>query len=340
MKLVIQIPCFNEQETLPDALAALPREVPGFDRVEWLVINDGSTDDTANVALACGVDHVVSFPENRGLAAAFLAGLDAAVKAGADVIVNTDADNQYDAGDIPKLVEPVLAGKAEIVVGARPIDETAHFSQVKKLLQKLGSYVVRLASHTHVADSPSGFRAISRSAAMQLNVFNRYTYTLETVIQAGQKGISITSVPVRTNGPTRPSRLVKSVRSYVMRSMVTIFRIFMVYRPLMLFFWLGLLPVLVGGALFGRWMILAWIEEPPYGRVPSLILGTLLVLIGVQLWFFGLIADLLAANRKLTEDCQVRLRRLDAEAVVSPSVDGDGQARERRATVPHTRVYP
>ncbi|MEX0654746.1 MAG: glycosyltransferase family 2 protein [Phycisphaeraceae bacterium] len=340
MKLVIQIPCYNEQQALPAALAALPRQVAGFDCVEWLIVNDGSTDETVEVARALGVDHVVSFPANRGLAAAFVAGLDAAVKHGADVIVNTDADNQYDAADIPVLVAPILAGQAEIVVGARPIDETAHFSRTKKLLQKVGSQIVRLASHTHVADSPSGFRAISRSAALQLNVFNRYTYTLETVIQAGQKGIPITSVPVHTNGPTRPSRLVKSIRSYVMRSMVTIFRIFMVYRPLLLFLWLGLLPVLLGGALFVRWGVLAWVEAPPYGRVPSLIVGAMLVLIGFQLWFFGLLADLLAANRKLLEDCQVRLRRLDAEAVVSPSHDGHPPLRHPTSTPesPRTRM--
>ncbi|MEX0744185.1 MAG: glycosyltransferase family 2 protein [Phycisphaeraceae bacterium] len=314
MKLVIQIPCYNEEQSLPAALAALPRDLPGFDRVEWLVVNDGSTDRTVEVAEAHGVDHVVSFPANRGLSAAFLAGLDAAVKRGADVIVNTDADNQYRADDIPALVEPILAGRAEIVVGARPIDATAHFSTTKKLLQKLGSKVVRMASHTHVVDSPSGFRAISRDAAMQLNVFNRYTYTLETIIQAGQKGIPITSVPVHTNGPTRPSRLVKSVRSYVLRSMVTIFRIFMVYRPLALFLWLGLPPVMAGGILFLRWLLLAWIEAPPHGRIPSLIAATVLVLLGFHLWFFGLLADLLAANRKLLEDCQVRLRRFDADA--------------------------
>ncbi|MEL6321334.1 MAG: glycosyltransferase family 2 protein, partial [Cyanobacteria bacterium J06626_14] len=207
MKLIIQIPCFNEEETLGLTLSDLPRHVPGVDQVEWLIINDGSSDRTVEVAKACGVDHIVSFNHNRGLAAGFMAGLDAALKAGADIVVNTDADNQYCAADIPQLIEPIIRGEAEIVIGARPIQKIDHFSPVKKFLQGFGSWVVRLASNTKIPDAPSGFRAYSRDAAMQMNVFNEYTYTLETIIQAGQKGMAITSVPIRTNGYLRPSRL-------------------------------------------------------------------------------------------------------------------------------------
>jgi glycosyltransferase involved in cell wall biosynthesis len=228
MKVIIQIPCFNEEETLGITLDALPRTLPGVDEVEYLIIDDGSTDRTVEVAKAHGVHHVTSFTYNRGLAAAFMRGLRVAVDQGADIVVNTDADNQYCADDIEKLIAPILSGKAGIVVGARPIQDHPHFSGLKKLLQRLGSYMVRLASNTDIPDAPSGFRAISRDAAQQLNVFNKYTYTLETIIQAGHKGIPITSVPIRVNGDLRPSRLVKSIPSYIYRSVVVIFRIFVV----------------------------------------------------------------------------------------------------------------
>lgn len=218
MKLIIQIPCYNEASTLAIALAELPRDVEGFDKVEWLIINDGCTDNTVEVAKDNGVDHVVNFPRNCGLAKAFLAGVDACLRLGADIIVNTDADNQYCAADIPKLVAPLLDGKAEIVIGARPINDIEHFSPIKKVLQRFGSRIVRITSNTDIPDAPSGFRAMSRNAAMQLHVFNQYTYTLETIIQAGQKGIVTTSVPIRTNADLRPSRLVKSISSYVRRS--------------------------------------------------------------------------------------------------------------------------
>jgi len=246
MKLIIQIPCFNEAETLPIALAELPRQVEGFDSVEWLIIDDGSTDNTSEVAMTQGVDHVVRLPRNQGLAKGFMAGLDACLREGADVIVNTDADNQYCAGDIPKLVAPILAGKAEVVIGCRPIDDIEHFSPIKKILQKLGSYVVRIASKTETPDAPSGFRAISRSAAMKLNVFSEYTYTLETIIQAGQKGMAIISVPIRTNRDLRPSRLVKSIPSYIRRSILTIVRIFVVYQPFRFFVTIGLILFTLG----------------------------------------------------------------------------------------------
>lgn len=311
-KLIIQIPCYNEEATLGLTLSQLPRHLPGVDEIEWLIINDGSRDRTIEVAQACGVDHIVDFQHNQGLAKGFMAGLEACLQAGADLIVNTDADNQYCAEDIPKLIQPILDGRAEIVIGARPITEIKDFSPLKKFLQQFGSWVVRLASKTDIPDAPSGFRAISREAALRLNVFNEYTYTLETIIQAGQKGIAITYVPIRTNSYLRPSRLVKSIPAYVQRSLITIVRIFMTYRPLQFFMMLGSVPFSLGFLLCLRWLILFWGivgNDPTKSRVPSLILAAILILIGVQLWIFGLIADLLAVNRKLLEDIQLRMRR-------------------------------
>jgi glycosyltransferase involved in cell wall biosynthesis len=311
MKVIIQIPCYNEEEVLGATLAALPRQLPGVDAVERLVIDDGSTDRTVEVARANGVDHIVRLTTHQGLARGFVAGLEACVRCGADVIVNTDADNQYRAEYIAHLVEPILAGRAEIVVGARPIDQIEDFSATKKLLQKLGSWAVRYASGANIPDAPSGFRAISRDAALRLHVFGRYTYTLETVIQAGQKNLAIVSVPVLTNRATRPSRLVKSVASYVRRSMLTIFRLFLLYRPLRFFLFLGTIPFVAGLALIVRWLLLFFLVDSTRARAPSLIVAAVLVLIGVQLWTFGLIADLLAANRKLLEDVQYRIRRFE-----------------------------
>lgn len=312
MKLIIQIPCFNEEDSLGDTLAALPRELPGIDCVEWLVINDGSTDRTVEVARAGGVEHIVSFSRNRGLARAFMAGIDTSLRAGADIIVNTDADNQYCAEDIPKLIGPILAGKAEMVIGERPISQVEHFSPGKKLLQKLGSWVVRVVSNTSVPDAPSGFRAISREAAIRLNVFSEYTYTLETIIQAGQKNITVTSVPIRTNGYVRPSRLLKSIPSYVRRSIGTILRISMTYNPLRFFLILGSIPFTVGLVLGVRWIIL-YLSGTPRTHVPSLILAAILLLMGFQLWVLGLVADLMSVNRKLLEDIQLRVRRLELD---------------------------
>ncbi len=328
MKLIIQIPCYNEEKTLGITLSALPRQIPGVDEVEWLIINDGSGDRTIDVAREYGVDHIVSFEHNRGLAAGFMAGLEACLKAGADIIVNTDADNQYCADDIPQLIEPILRGEAEIVIGARPIHNIDHFSPIKKLLQRLGSWVVRLASNTQIPDAPSGFRAFSRHAALQINVFNEYTYTLETIIQAGQKGMAIMSVPIRTNGYLRPSRLVKSIPSYLRRSILTIIRIFMVYRPLRFFAIMGGLPFGMGLFLCLRWMLLFFFGDPSRARAPSLILAAILILIGVQLWILGLIADLLAVNRKLLEDIQLRLRRQEVEA-----------SHPSNSTSPHRRSH-
>lgn len=310
-KLIIQIPCFNEEGTLAIALNALPRQVPGVDVVEWLIINDGSSDKTIEVAKASGVDHVVDLGTHQGLARGFMAGLDACLRHGADIVVNTDADNQYNADDIPKLIEPILKGEAEIVVGARPITEIEHFSPLKKALQKLGSWVVRAASGTPVADAPSGFRAMSRKAAMQLNVFTQYTYTLETIIQAGQKNMAIVSVPIRTNGYLRPSRLMKSMRAYIQRSILTILRIFITYKPLRFFTIVGALPFATGALLSLRWLWYYLMVDSTRARVPSLILAAILILIGVQLWIFGIVADIIAVNRKLLEDIQQRVKRIE-----------------------------
>ncbi|GAB4275945.1 MAG: glycosyltransferase family 2 protein [Oscillatoriaceae cyanobacterium] len=312
-KLIICIPCYNEEATLGLTLSELPRELPGIDEIEWLIVDDGSRDRTVEVAKDCGVHHIVSLPSNQGLAKAFMAGLEAALKAGADIIVHTDADNQYCAADIPKLIQPILTGAAEIVIGERPISEIEHFSPTKKLLQKLGSWSVRIASNTNIPDAPSGFRAFSRDAAMRLNVFSEYTYTLETIIQAGQKGMAITSVPIRTNGYLRPSRLVKSIPIYIQRSIFTIFRIFMTYKPLRFFLILGSIPFSIGFLLGVRWLIF-FLGGSERTRIPSLILASILMLMGFQLWILGLVADIMAVNRKLLEEIQLRLRRAELDA--------------------------
>lgn len=306
LKLIIQIPCLNEAGTLAIALKDLPRQVQGFDMVEWLIIDDGSTDDTVRVARENGVDHVVRHTRNQGLARGFMTGLDACLRLGADVIVNTDADNQYNAQDIPALTAPVLAGVADIVVGARPIETIEHFSPVKKMLQKLGSWVVRVASKTDIPDAPSGFRAMSRSAAQRLMVFNDYTYTLETIIQAGQKNMAITSVPIRVNGDLRPSRLVKSIPSYIKRSIVTIVRIFVIYQPFRFFLTIG--ATLFGvGFLIGLRFFWKWLLGEGEGHVQSLILSGVLLGMGFQTFLVAFLADLLAANRKLMEDMRFKL---------------------------------
>jgi glycosyltransferase involved in cell wall biosynthesis len=315
MKLIIQIPCLNEAQTLPIALSALPRKVPGFSSVEWLIIDDGSEDNTVEIAKAHGVDHVVRHAGNKGLATAFMSGLEASLRLGADVIVNTDADNQYNADDIPALTLPILQHRAEIVVGARPIASIEHFSPIKKLLQKLGSWVVRIASKTDIPDAPSGFRAVSRSAAQRLIVFNEYTYTLETIIQAGQKNIAITSVPIRVNGDLRPSRLVKSIPSYIKRSIFTIVRIFIIYRPFSFFGTIG--ATLFGlGFLIGLRFLWHYMEGNGDGHVQSLILASVLLGMGFQTLLVAFVADLLAANRKLLED--IRFRAATAADNLSP----------------------
>lgn len=309
MKLIIQIPCLNEAETLPIALADLPREVEGFDTVEWLIIDDGSTDNTAEVAKAHGVHHVVRHPVNRGLAVGFMSGLQACLRLRADVIVNTDADNQYCGADIPKLTAPILAHHADIVIGARPIEQTEHFSWIKKKLQRLGSWAVRVASKTDVADAPSGFRAMSREAAMRLNVFSAYTYTLETIIQAGQSNLRIMSVPVRTNGDLRPSRLVKSISSYVQRSLITILRVFVTYRPLTLFAWAGS-AFLTVGLIAGARFLYYYLHNGGEGHIQSVVLASLCVTLGMLLCMMGLIGDLIATNRKLLEKIDYKISEI------------------------------
>lgn len=310
MKLIIQIPCYNEAETLGIALAALPREVAGFDSVEWLIIDDGSTDDTVAVAKANGVDHIVRHLRNQGLARGFMTGIDACLSLGADVIINTDADNQYNADDIPLLVEPILNQHAEIVVGERPIETIEHFSFVKKILQKLGSWVVRIASKTDIPDAPSGYRAMTRNAAQRLVVFNDYTYTLETIIQAGQNNIPIVSVPIRVNDDLRPSRLVKSISSYIQRSIGTIVRIFVIYRPFRFFAGIGLV-LFLPGLLLGLRFLYFYFSGDGDGHIQSVILSGVLMIMGFVTFLIAFIADLLAANRKLLEDMRFRLKEDD-----------------------------
>jgi glycosyltransferase involved in cell wall biosynthesis len=317
MKLVIQIPCYNEADSLPHAVSQLPREVIGCDVVEWLVIDDGSDDETAAVAARLGVDRVVRHPVNRGLAAAFMTGLDNAIASGADIIVNTDADNQYDARDIETLVRPIIEHRAEMVIGARPIADTEHFSWLKKKLQGLGSAVVRAASNTRVADAPSGFRAFTREAAQRLNVFSSYTYTLETIIQAGHSNIRVISVPIRTNPDLRPSRLVKSIGRYVWRSSTTIVRIFATYKPLT-FFWLIAAFFLLVGALSGGWYLVYKLMGQGAGHIQSAVLAAASVTIGLILFMLGFLADLSSVNRRLLERIDWRLRQLEN---AQPKVD-------------------
>ena len=305
MKLIIQIPCYNEAETLAITLSALPREVEGFDKVEWLIINDGSEDDTLKVALECGVDHVVNFKHNQGLAKGFMAGIKECLKQGADVIVNTDADNQYEADDIHKLTQPIIDGKAEYVIGARPISQTEHFSPAKKFLQKLGSWVVKKASKADIPDAPSGFRAISRECAMQLNVYNNYTYTLETIIQAGQKNMAITSVPIRTNEDLRPSRLLSSTLNYMKRSIVTIVRISIVYNSFQFFMSIAVILFSLGFLLGLRYLYFIFTGDGE-GHTQSVILAGVLMSMGFQTGLIAFITDLLSVNRKLLEEIKMR----------------------------------
>lgn len=310
-KLIIQIPCYNEAETLAITLNDLPRSVEGFDVVEWLIIDDGSSDDTVEVALKNGVDHVVRHTRNRGLAHAFMTGLEACLARGADVIVNTDADNQYRAADIPMLTKPVLERRADMVIGSRPISEIEHFSPVKKLLQRFGSWVVRVTSRTEVADAPSGFRAISRTAAQQFMVFNNYTYTLETIIQAGRKNMQVLSVPVRVNGDLRPSRLVKSIPSYIKRSIFTIVRIFVIYQPARFFGSLAAVLLLLG-FLIGLRFLYYFFTGNGDGHVQSLILAGALLTMGFQTFLVAFLADIIAANRRLLEEIRYTQRASQA----------------------------
>ncbi len=318
MKLIIQIPCLNEELTLPATLADLPRELPGFDTVEYLVVDDGSTDRTIEVAKANGVHHIVRLTTNKGLAYAFQAGLDAALKLGADVIVNTDADNQYNGADIVKLTNPVVAGNADMVVGDREVMTIEHFSPLKKSLQRLGSWVVRQASQTDVPDTTSGFRAYNREAAIQLIVVSKFTYTLETIIQAGKMTVAIDHVAIRTNPKTRDSRLFSSMSSYVRRNTVSIFRIYSMYEPLKVFMTLALIVGLVATAVWTRFFI-AWVQGDGAGHVQSLILGAVLFNAAVVLGALGIIGDLLSGHRTMLQRIFERVRRLELQAEVPPS---------------------
>lgn len=314
MKLIIQIPCYNEAETLEIALNDLPKKLDGVDEIEYLIINDGSKDDTLEVAKRWGVHHVVNFKQNKGLAKGFMAGIDGCLRNGADIIVNTDADNQYCADDIATLIRPILSGEADMVIGARPIDETEHFSFMKKKLQHFGSWVVRKASNTDIPDAPSGFRAYSREAAMHLNVVNDYTYTLETIVQAGREKIAITSVPVRTNAELRPSRLFNSIWGYVKKSMLTILRAYMMYKPLKCFSYLAVCPVGVGLLIGLRFLYFMALGKSG-GHVQSLILACTLIIMGFLTFMIGLVADVIAANRKLLQDTQYHARRTEYDAI-------------------------
>jgi glycosyltransferase involved in cell wall biosynthesis len=318
MKLIIQIPCFNEAAQLPQTLAEIPRSVEGFDEVELLVIDDGSSDDTVEVARASGVDHIVRLTNNKGLAAAFQAGLDASLKLGADVIVNTDADNQYHGGDIPKLVEPIMAGKADMVIGDRETDRIEHFSPLKKRLQRWGSAVVRRASGTQVPDTTSGFRAYNREAALQVQVVSKFTYTLETIIQAGKMLVAVDHVPIRTNQKTRPSRLFPSMWAYVRRNTTSIFRIYTLYEPLRVFLAAAVLTALVAAVIWVRFLWFFFSGEGE-GHIQSLILGSTLFVVAVQLAALGVLGDILAGSRVLQQRILERVRRVELHLGVAPS---------------------
>lgn len=310
MKLIIQIPCYNEAETLAIALNDLPPHIDGIDKIEYLIINDGSHDNTVEVAKNWGVHYVVNFRKNRGLAKGFMAGLDACLRNGADIIVNTDADNQYNGDDIEKLVRPIIEGKTDIVIGARPIDQTEHFSPLKKKLQHLGSWVVRKASKTDIPDAPSGFRAYSREAAMRLNVTNEYTYTLETIVQAGRERIPMESVPIRTNAELRPSRLFSSMFGYVKKSMLTIIRAYAAYKPLAFFTFIGSIPFSIGLLIGIRFLVFMAMGQSG-GHIQSLILSSTLLTLGFMTFVVGFLSDILSSIRKILEDVQYHVRKID-----------------------------
>src|SRR5438874_2103803 len=336
MKLIIQIPCFNEADQLPRTLADLPRVLEGFEVVEWLVVDDGSTDDTVEIARAHGVDHFVRAPTSRGRAAGLQAGIDTALKLGADVIVNTDADNQYYGPDVARLVRPILEGRADMVIGDREVGDVAHFSPLKKTLQRLGSWVVRQASSTSVPDTTSGFRAYNREAAIQMLVVSKFTYTLETIIQAGKLLVAIDHVPVRTNATTRESRLFPSMGAYVRRNALSIFRIYAQYEPLRVFWSLS---VLIGLGAIGVWVrfTVAYIAGNGQGHVQSLVLAAVLFIAAVVLWALGVIGDLLAAQRVMTQKTFERVRRIELELGVAPSHYEAGRPPDAEPTAARPR---
>lgn len=334
MKLIIQIPCYNEAETLEIALNDLPKHIDGIDEIEYLIINDGSSDETERVAIEWGVNYIVHFKRNLGLARGFLAGIDLALRNGADIIVNTDADNQYSGADIEKLIQPILKREADIVIGERPIDEIAEFSFIKKKLQHFGSWVVRVASKTDVPDAPSGFRAYSRKAAMRINVHNEYTYTLETIVQAGRNKMAITSVPVRTNPELRKSRLMNSMLAYIKKSILTILRAVLMYKPMKIFTMISSIFIFTG-FMIGVRFLLFYFHGDGSGHVQSLILATMMIIIGFQTFVTGLQADIISANRKILEDVQFRVKKLefalldpDGNAICNEEENKNGEIRK------------
>lgn len=312
MKLIIQIPCYNEENSLPITLKALPKQISGIDEIEILVIDDGSTDKTVEVAKANGVQHIVSMPHNCGLAKAFVAGINGALAQGADIIVNTDADNQYCADDIEKLIRPILNKEADIVIGTRPVSNISHFSLLKKTLQKLGSWVMRRVSSTQVEDAPSGFRAFSRAAALQINIFDNYTYTLETIIQARAKGLQLVCVPVNVNPDLRESKLVKNMFDYIRRSVFTMLRMFIIYRPFRFFAILASLFFTVG-FLVGLRFLYFYLFLNGAGHIQSLILAAILIITSVQIGVIAILSELFCINRKLPEDIQRRIKLQDLQ---------------------------
>ncbi len=310
MKLIIQIPCLNEEESLPKTIEALPKHIDGVDAIEVLIINDGSTDRTVDVAKQCGADHIISFTKRKGLARAFGAGLDAALKANADIIVNTDADGQYKGEDIPRLIKPILEGNADIVVGNRDIENIRQFSWIKKRLQRIGSTVVRHLSSSTVTDATTGFRAYSREAALKLNIISDYTYTLESIIQAENKDLAIANITISTNTVNRKSRLFKSIPEYLRRSTVTIIRIYSMFNPFRLFATIGTVIIVIGLLISGRFLIFYMLNEGE-GHIQSLILAAVLLIIGFQILVVGLLADLISANRRLIEDALLRIKKME-----------------------------
>ncbi len=319
MKLIIQIPCYNEAETLPQTIAALPRSLPGIDELEYLVVDDGSDDETVTVARAAGVHHIVQLPRNLGLAQAFAAGLEGCVRHGADLIVNTDADNQYVANDIAALVAPILAGRAQLVIGDRGVGKLEVFSTSKRLLQRLGSWVVSQAASTQIPDAASGFRALTRDTALRTLVLSNYSYTLETLIQAGVRRTAIEFVPIRTNSPTRPSRLMRNIPHFLTNSAMTIVRAYTMYRPLRVFTMLGTVAILAGTAIGMRFLYF-FFTQGGAGKIQSLILAAVLLIVGFQIVLIGLVADLISANRKMIEETLYRLRKLESNEQALPPV--------------------
>lgn len=312
MKLVIQIPCLNEEESLPITLSALPKHIDGIDEIKVLIVNDGSTDRTIDVAKKHGISDFVNFTHNKGLAKAFSAGLNKALEMGADIIVNTDADNQYNANDIEKLVRPIIDGNADIVIGSRPVNKISHFSIIKKILQNFGSFVMRCVSSTSVKDAPSGFRAFSRNAAIQMNIFDNYTYTLETIIQAKAKGLVIENVEIDVNPELRRSRLFSNIFVYIRRSIFTMLRMFIVYRPFRFFITVGIL-FLLAGLIPGVRFVWYFLTGDGQGHIQSLILAAILLLTGVQVSLIAVLSELIAINRKLLEDIQSRVKSADLQ---------------------------